>query len=103
RERRSVDELQHQGLDATGLLEAVDLGDVQMVQRGEYASLTTEPRQPIGIGRERRRQDLQRDVTIELQIARAIDLAHAAGAELRGDLIGAEASTRSERHETGEL
>ena len=50
-----------------------------------------EPREPIGVGGERLGQDLDRDVAIQLRVARAIDLAHAAGAEGRQDLVRAEA------------
>ena len=46
--------------------------------------------------REGVRQDLQRDVAIELRVAGAIDLAHAACADLRGDFVGAEAGAGSE-------
>ena len=44
----------------------------------------------LGVGREVRRQDFDRDVAPELAVARAIDLAHAAGAERRDDCVGPE-------------
>src|SRR5204863_2230713 len=44
------------------------------------------------------REHLDGDVAAELRIARAIDLAHAAGADLRGDLIGSEAGSLAQRH-----
>ena len=53
-----------------------------------------EAREPIGVGRERVGQDLDRDVAIQLRVARAIDLAHPAGAERRQDLVGAEPRAR---------
>jgi hypothetical protein len=37
-------------------------------------------------------EDLDRDVTTELRVARALDFAHAALAEKRPDFVGAEAS-----------
>ena len=37
------------------------------------------------------RQDLDRDLAPEPRVARAVHLAHAAGAERRDDLVGAEA------------
>jgi hypothetical protein len=46
-----------------------------MIQRCEDLGLTLEARHPIRIGREGFRQHLQRDVAIELRIARAIYLA----------------------------
>ena len=45
------------------------------------------------------RKDFDRDVATELRVARAIDLAHAAGAERRQNLVGAETSARRESHE----
>ena len=38
-------------------------------------------------------QDLDRDVAVEARVARAVDLAHAAGAEGGEDLVGAEAGS----------
>ena len=62
-----------------------------MVERGEDLRFTTEPRQPLGIIREGGRQDLERHFPSELRVLGAIDLPHAARAELREDLIGTEA------------
>ena len=45
-----------------------------------------------------RGQDLDRDRAVEPRVARAIDLAHAAGADATGDFIGAEARAGDERH-----
>ena len=41
-------------------------------------------------------QDLERDVAIQLRVARAIDLAHAAGAEGGEDFVRAEARAGGE-------
>ena len=54
-----------------------------MVERGEQARFAREAGAALGVGCEVRRQDLDRDVAPELAVARAIDLAHAAGAERR--------------------
>ena len=43
----------------------VDSKDVGMVQRGSGAGLLLEAAQPVRIRRERRRQDLQRDIAPE--------------------------------------
>jgi hypothetical protein len=45
-----------------------------MVQRGEHLRLTLEAREAIGIRREELRQNLERDITPQLGISRAIDL-----------------------------
>ena len=67
-------------------LEAVDRRDVRMIQRGERPA----PRAGIAPAARRQlrsvRQDLDRDVAIQLRVAGAIDLAHAAHADLRGEL-----------------
>ena len=80
--------------------EAVDRGDIRMVERREHLRLAFEAREPVGIAREELGQDLQRDVTIELRVTRTIDLAHAACAECRDDLVGAEARASGQRHES---
>ena len=64
--------------------------DVRMIERGQGARLAAEPRQPIGILRAERRQDLDRDVASELRVAGAIHLAHAARADRRVNPVGAE-------------
>src|SRR5262245_15103282 len=64
--------------------------NVRMIERGEDTRFALEARQTIGMGRERGRQDLDGDVAPESRIARAVDLAHAAGADWLEDLIGTE-------------
>ena len=54
---------------------------LRMVERREDLRFALEPREPIGIAGEGVGQDLQRDVAIELRVARAIDLPHPAGAD----------------------
>ena len=51
-----------------------------MVQRGEDLRLTLKPRQPLRVSRERFGEDLERDLTLtlELRIGGPIDLSHAA-------------------------
>ena len=52
--------------------------DVRMIQRGQHLRFPLEPREALGIASERGWQDLDRDIAIELGIARAVDLAHPA-------------------------
>ena len=75
------------------LFDAVDLRDVGMVERRRDARLALEPRQAIRIAGDAGRQDLDRDVASEARVARAIDLAHAAGPDGRHDLIRTKART----------
>jgi hypothetical protein len=52
--------------------------------------------QPVRIVRKRIREDFERDIAIELRIARAKYLAHPAFGNLRGDFVDAEARAGSE-------
>jgi len=47
---------------------------VWVIERGQRLRLTLEPREAFAIEGKRFRQDLDRDLAIELCIARAIDL-----------------------------
>lgn len=96
RQRQALDELHHERLHATGLFETVDCGDVRMIQRGQRPGFTLEAREPISVVRERFGQDLDRHIPIELRIAGAIHLPHAAFADLSGDVVDAEARAGSE-------
>ena len=60
--------------------DVVDREDVGMVEAARRLGFLLEAQQPIGIVRERRRQDLDRDVAPELVVSGAVDLSHAASA-----------------------
>ena len=62
--------------------EPVDGGDVRMVQGGEDFRFALKTREPVGVSRERRRQDFDRDLTLQLRVGRPIHLPHAAFADL---------------------
>ena len=102
-QRVALDQLQHQGRRVAGVFETVDRPDVRMIERREQSCFAFEARQPIGIGRERRRQDLDRDVAPELRVVRAIHLAHPARARdarldpIRGPATGRPARRRARR------
>ena len=81
-----------------GFFEAVDGGDVRMVQRGEYLGFALEAGQPIGIARERSGRTFSATSRFSLRIAGAIHFAHAAGPERREDLVGAEACAGGQGH-----
>ena len=93
----ALDQLHDEGAHAAGrFFKAVDVRDVRMVQRGERLCFARETREAFGVARERVGQDFDRDVAIELRIARAIHLAHAACADVRDDFIDAEARAGAE-------
>ena len=90
-QRLPVDELHYQRAAGGRFFEAVNLGDVGMVERGQHLRFAPEARESIGICGEQIRQQLQRNVAPQLRIAGAIHLAHAAGTERSDNVIRAEA------------
>jgi FAD-dependent urate hydroxylase len=71
---------------------------IRHAQRGEELRFTFETREPFGVERELRWQDLQRDLATELQIARAKNLAHSARTERREDFVRTETAATGQRH-----
>ena len=84
-------EFHHEADGSVRFLEAINGGDVRMVEGGENLGLATESADAIGVLREGRGQHLDGDFASQFRITRAEDFAHAAGADGRGDLIGPEA------------
>ncbi len=91
RQRRPQHELHDQRARSLGLLQAEDRSDVRVLELGEQLCFALEARQTLSILGEGGRQDLDRDVALELRVRRAVDLAHPAFAQLGGDLVGTEA------------
>ena len=58
-----------------------------MIELPGGARLLLEPMHPAGIGRQRLGDQLDRHVATETRIARAVDVAHAAGAQPADDLV----------------
>lgn len=81
-----IDQLHHQGLDATLFFEPVNLGDVGVVQRGEQLRFALQPAEALGIARKRVREHLHRDAAFEPGVCRSVYLPHRAGADEGGDL-----------------
>jgi hypothetical protein len=98
-QRRAFHELQHQRAHAVRFFQTVDRADMRMIQRGKYLRFTFEASEAVRIGSECLGQDLERDVAIQLRIARAIHLAHAARPEQAQDFICAKPCTRRQSHE----
>ena len=73
-------------------------GDAAMIDGSEELSLAFEPLHALGIRRDRPRQNLDRNVSTQARVTRAIDLAHAAGAKRRDDLVRPDAIPGCERH-----
>ena len=64
------------------------IGDVGMIQRREGLGFAREPCEPFGVAYEEIGQHFDRDVAIQLRVARPIHLAHAPGPEGGKDLYG---------------
>jgi hypothetical protein len=77
----ALDEFHDERRDARTLLEAVNGGDVRMVQGREYFRFALKASEPIGISRERRWKDLDSDLTLQPRVGGPIHLAHAAFAD----------------------
>ncbi len=92
----ALDELHHEGLDAVAVFQSVDGRDVRMIQGGEDFGFALKPSEPIVVSSERGWQNLDRDLTLQLRVGRAIHLAHPAFADLRGDVVNADAGTWTE-------
>src|SRR5438128_4289970 len=72
--------------------------DVWMLQRRDSTRFTVEALAQLRIGGELRWQDLDRDRPIEPRVARAVDLAHAAGSERRDNLVWPETNAGRDVH-----
>jgi len=69
-----------------------------MRQRGHGPRLTLEAGQGLGIFGEAFRQDLDRHLPAQPQVARPVDFSHPPGAERREDLVGAEDGSSGKGH-----
>ena len=93
----------HAGHDVDVFFEAVNGGNVRMIQRRQDLRFAFEPRQPVGVERKGVWEDLERDLAVQPGIARAVDLTHPADAQSTGDFVRAKASAWSQRHMNGGL
>jgi hypothetical protein len=71
-------------------LDGEDGDDMRVVERRDGLGLPSEARQTVGVQREGIGQNLQRNVTKQSRVTRAVDLTHATGAERRQDLVRTE-------------
>ena len=94
--RRPVDELHDEGRCPRRIIEAVNLGDVRMIQRREDLRFTLEAGEAVMVGGDVRRQHLNGHIAVQAAIAGAVHLPHAAAANERDDVVGAEASAGTE-------
>jgi hypothetical protein len=79
RERRSLDEFEHEGADTVGVFDdPVNGPDIRVIQCREQARLARESRETVRIRREGAGEHLDRDVALESKITGAVHFAHSA-------------------------
>jgi len=83
----ALDELHGQEARAPVLMDAIDAGDVRMVERGEEPRLALEAGQPVGIAGEEVRQQLDRDLAVQRGVHRLPDGPHPPLADLLGEPV----------------
>jgi hypothetical protein len=96
-ERLALDHLHDEIVDALVAADVVNGADVRVIERRHHARLALEPGAALLVGRPHRGQDLQRDGAAQARIVRAVDVAHAAGADGRRDAVGAELAVHKRR------
>src|SRR5579864_2663187 len=72
--------------------------DVRMIERRQRLGFSCEPGEALRVVRERLRKEFDRHVTVEPGVAGAVDLAHAARAEEREDLVRTDWGAGCKRH-----
>src|SRR5262249_31450385 len=87
-----VDELKDEKLRLFKLAKIENRRDMRMIQRRQHLRLTLESCDTVRIASERFRKYLDRYVTFQPQVARAIDITHAAGADETHNLVIADLS-----------
>ena len=102
-QRLAFEELEHEEVGAGLGSDVVERADVRMIERRHGVRLAVEAGAQLGVGGELRRQHLDRDRAIEPRIARAVDLAHPAGADRRDDLIRPESRAGCQGHQPAGL
>src|SRR5579862_1577675 len=94
----TLHEFHHDGANILCFLEAVNVRDVRMVERGQGLGLAREPREAFRVVGKNARHDLDGNVSIELRVPGAIHLAHPASTDDTEDFVRAEALPGEQRH-----
>ena len=96
REIVALDQLHNQRGEEWCFLEAIDRPDVRMVEGREHFGFTLKARETLRIATDRGGEHFDGHRPLQIAVDRAIDLAHAASANLRRDVVDAETGARSE-------
>jgi hypothetical protein len=94
----AADQLHRDEADAVGLVQAVDGGDVRVVEGRQQPGLALEARQPAGVGGKLCGEHFDRRVTIEGGVGRPPDDAHAAFTDLFDQAVVQQLLSGSEGH-----
>src|SRR5262249_40918711 len=103
RQRRALDQLHHQPVNETGVFDAVDVGDVRVIERREHLRLAAKPRKAVRVRCHSFREYLDGHVPIQLRVARPVHLAHSARAERGDHFVWTDTGARAELHCGGRL
>ena len=98
RQRLALDALHDDERGALDLLERVDRRDIRVVELRRRLGLPPEHLQPLGVVRDRLREHFDRDLAVQLGVAREINLAHSTLADGRENLVRAELRSDVEGH-----
>ena len=96
-QRRTFDELEDERFDALVALDAIERGDVGVIERREHLGLALEASQPIAIVGQGGRQHLDRHVAAEPLVVRAVHFTHAADAKQSVHAVGADVPDGGQR------
>ena len=80
-ERRTFDQFEDERHPAIPFFQPVDRADIRMIERRQRLRFPLEARQSIRIRCEQFRQNLQRNITLQLRVERAINFAHSTRAK----------------------
>jgi hypothetical protein len=94
----ALQEFHDQKIGAILVSDVVQRANVGMIQRGDGARLTLEALFGLCVRRKMRRQNLDRNVSPQPRIARAIHFAHAPRAKGGLNLVGSEFRASGESH-----
>ena len=97
-ERLALEELADGEPEAALVADVEEREDVGMREGGNRLRLGREARERLGVARQLLGQHLDRDLALEPRVPRAVDLAHAAGAERGNDLVRAEPGSCRKTH-----
>ena len=93
-----LNHLHHDQLRAVDLFDLVDAGDVRMAECGQQFGLAHEACTPLLVGRQLRREHLDRDLAVQGRIDGFPDHTHPAFADLLDDAVVQQLASRFDQH-----